>query len=297
MELAESLRAGLQELFASDTLELREDGGRLTLARLLSWEVRGATEKPLLHVWAENCNMTRRVVAIADRSGDRLILTVERFGRARPSRLEIVRLNFQRSAKEISREGFCEQLRRILAEQFPDETVERLSASADLEHSLSCVYARGIARKGATKCAFLAVPDGESADAIESSLTYALLWLERARQSAGNGHLSWLRLILPKGRASALAHRLRVLDSRLAIQVCELNPLNESIERVNPCADGNVCHWLVPHREAEFLKSRAQAALAPIIAMEPEAITAHAAPQEQEVVLRFRGLPFAKWSN
>jgi hypothetical protein len=138
------------------------------------------------------------------------------------------------------------------------------------------------------------VPDGEIADAIESSLTYALLWLERARQTAGNGNLSWLRLILPKGRAGALTHRLRALDSRLAIQVCELNPLDESIERVSPCTDGNVCNWLVPHRESELLKNRAQAALAPIVAMEPEAIGTHAVPQEEEVVLRFRGLPFAK---
>ncbi len=70
------------------------------------------------------------------------MLAVERFGRAAPDRMEIVRLNFQRSTKQISREDFCEQLRRVLAENFPDETVEKISTAADLEHSLSGMYAR-----------------------------------------------------------------------------------------------------------------------------------------------------------
>jgi hypothetical protein len=126
MELAEELRTGVQELLTSDRIEIREDGGRLTPASPLSWEVRGALGKPLLQLWAENCNLTRRVVAIAEQEESRLVLAVERFGRARPERLEIVRLKFQRDAKAILREDFCASLRRILAEQFPDETVERL---------------------------------------------------------------------------------------------------------------------------------------------------------------------------
>jgi hypothetical protein len=85
--------------------------------------------------------------------------------------MEIVRVDFPRSVKTISRGDFCEQLRRILAEQFPDETVEKLSIAADLEHTLSRVYARGTARRGTCRCAFLAVPEGETPDAVESSLT------------------------------------------------------------------------------------------------------------------------------
>jgi hypothetical protein len=150
----------------------------------VSWEVRGGSGKPLLHLWAANCNITRRVIAITNQSDECIALAVERFGRPRPDRMEMVRVNFQRGAKELSREGFCEAMRRILAEQFPDETVEKLSVAADLEHSLSRVYVRGISSRGVTRCAFLAVSGGESADAIESSLTYALLWLERARQTS-----------------------------------------------------------------------------------------------------------------
>lgn len=156
MDFASELRASLQDLFASGAIEIRESGGRTTPLPPLSWEVRGATDKPLLHLWAENCNVTRRVLAIADQSDDRIMLAVARFGRTAPERMEIVRLNFNRSARQISREDFCEQLRRILAENFPEEVVERLSIASDLEHSLSRTYARGISRKGAISGAFLA---------------------------------------------------------------------------------------------------------------------------------------------
>ena len=297
MALAEELRTSLQEFLAAGNLEIRESGGRITPLPPISWEVRGTAEKPLLHLWAENCNLTRRVVAITDHSAERMALAVERFGKAQPQRLDLVRLDFQRSEKKISREGFCEQLRRILAEQFPDETVEKLSIAADLEHSLSRVYARGVSKKGGTYCAFLAVPEGETADAVESSLTYALLWLQRAREGSRRLPISYLRLILPQGAVVGLSDRLRSLHPQLAIQVFELNSLNEEITRVEPCADGNVNTWLIPRRESEVLKGRASEALAPIVAMQPEAISVHAVPPEQEVVLRFRGLTFARWND
>lgn len=294
MALAEELRSSLQGLLSSGSFELRESGSRMTLAAPVSWEVRGAGEKPLLHLWGEHCNVTRRVIAITEQSEERVALAVEKFGRSQPQKMDLVRIQFERSAKKLSREGFCDQLRRILAEQFPDETVEKLSIAADLEHSLSCIYARGTSRKGALRCAFLAVPGEESTDAIESSLTYALLWLERARQS-GKSPVSFLRLILPAGTASMLTNRLAALHPKLAIQVYELNSFDEQIARVDPCSDGNVKTWLLPHRESELLKVRASDALGPIAALAPEAITVHANPQEQQVVLRFRGLTFAHW--
>jgi hypothetical protein len=175
MDFAEELRASLQDFLTGGAIEIRENGGRLTSNMPLSWEVRRAATKPLLHLWSENCNVTRRVIAIADQSDDRISLAVERFGRSKPDRLEIIRLNYLKNPKEIWRMDFCEQLRRILAGQFADESVDRLSIAPHLEHSLSRAYARGISRHGAFFTAFLAVRDGETEDAIESSLTYALL--------------------------------------------------------------------------------------------------------------------------
>jgi hypothetical protein len=295
MELAQELRASLEEFLAQGSIEIRETGSRISPAGALSWEVRGADRKPLLHLWAENCNVTRRVLAIADQSPDCLALAVERFGRTKPDRLVIVRTDYTRSPRELSRAEFCAQLRRILAEQFPDETLEKISINADLEHSLSRVYARGVSRRGSASFAFMAVRDGEAPDAIESSLTYALLWLDRARQSAGGSRISALRVIVPKGTSAVLAYRLGALDPRVAIQMYELDALSETLERVNPSAEGNVSTWLVPHRESQLLLDRAKEALAPIIALAPREIRTHASLQNQEVHLRFLGLGFARW--
>jgi len=295
MNLAEDLRASLQEILVQGTVEIRENGGRVTSVAPLSWEVRGDAEKPLLHLWSENCNVTRRVVAITDNSQDRLALAVERFGRAKPERMEIVRLVRAPGPRDLSREGYCEQLRRILAEQFPDETLEKISVAQDLEHSLSKIYTRGILHRGSAHVAFLAVPEGESQDALESSLTYGLLWLEKSRQSAKRAALATLRLILPKGKSAILANRLRALDECLAVEVYELDPQRETLEHVDPCASGNVASWLVPRRETQLLLDRSSSALAPLIALSPDSIRAHASPHTQEVVLRFRGLTFARW--
>lgn len=169
--MAQELQLSLKTLFASGATEIREPTGRTTPAAPISWELRGASDKPLLHLWADNCNVTRRVLAIAEQSDFRLALSVEHFGGSAPQRFEIVRLDFARDPKQISRENFCEQLRRILAKQFPDQTIEKLSVAADREHTLSRIFVRGITRKGATRGAFLAVPERETQDAIESTLT------------------------------------------------------------------------------------------------------------------------------
>lgn len=60
---------------------------------------------------------------------------MEKFGRAKPGRLEFVRTDSERPAKQLSREEFCQRLKHILAEQFPDETLASITISSDLEHS------------------------------------------------------------------------------------------------------------------------------------------------------------------
>src|SRR5271170_7119592 len=126
MEFAAELEASLKEFSASGLVEVRENGGRVAPLEGLCWEIRGAGEKPLLHIWSEAYNLTRRVLAITDQSENRLALSVERFGRLKPDRLEFIRREFQREARELSRMEFSERLRTILAQQFPDETVDSL---------------------------------------------------------------------------------------------------------------------------------------------------------------------------
>jgi anti-sigma B factor antagonist len=259
--------------------------------------VRGASEEPLLHLCSENYNLTRRVLAITDHSDPRLALAVERFGRTKPDRLEFIRLEFERAQRDRSREAFCDGLGDLLEEQFPDESLESLTASPDLEHSISGTYARGLLRRGSSHFAVLAVPHEESTDTVESSLTFALLWLDRARNSNRRGTVNALRLILPKGAERHVAHRAVALAPDLSIELYERDPLRETLEKIGPRRAGNQDTWLVPHRESQALLDRARSVLDPIVTLSPRAVTIHPVAQSREVWLRFRGLAFTRWDG
>ena len=297
MDLSAELQACLKEFTADGAIEVRENGGRVAPFTGLSWEVRGVAEKPLLHLWSENYNLTRRVLAITDHSDQRLALAVERFGRSKPDRLEFIRLEFERTMRDLTRDAFCDSLGRLLAEQFPDESIESLTASPDLEHSISGNYIRAILRRGSSQVAILGVPDREGGDTIESSLTFALLWLDHARSSSRRGNITALRLILPRGGARHVAHRASALAPDLAIELYERDPVRESLERIDPRSAGNQDTWLVPRRESQALLDLSRSSLEPILALSPRAITVHPAPQSREVLLRFRGLAFARWED
>jgi hypothetical protein len=297
MEFAAELQASLREFTASGVVEVRENGGRVAPFSGMSWEVRGNGEKPLLHLWSDQFNLTRRVLAIIDRSEERLALAVERFGRAKPDRLEFIRREFERGARELSREEFRDRLTHLLAEQFPDETLESLVSSPDLEHSFSGNYARGLLRRGSTHVAVLAVPGGESSDAAGNSLTFALLWLRRTRESSCRGAVTGVRIILPKNSCGIVAHRLAALDPQLAVELYEYDPALNILEKIDRRRAGNLGTWLVPQRESETLLNQARPELDAIISLAPQAVTLHPAAQSREVWLRFRGLPFARWDD
>jgi len=297
VEFAAELQASLQEFTSSGVVEVRENGGSVASFSGMSWEVRGDGEKPLLHLWSDQFNLTRRVLAITDHSEQRLALAVERFGRTKPDRLEFIRREFERGARELSREEFRDRLTHLLAEQFPDEKLESLAVSSDLEHSLSGNYARGILRRGSAYIAVLAVPGGESSEAINDSLTFALLWLQHSRHSNSRGPITSLRLILPRNTCSTVAYRLGALDPQLTCELYEHDPALNNFEKIDPRCASNLNTWLVPHRESEALLHQARPSLDAIIALAPQAVTLHPAGQFHEVWLHFRGLPFARWDD
>jgi len=297
VELAQELTDSLREFLAAGPVEIRENADRVTPTSDISWELRGPGEKPLLHLWAEQYNLTRRVLAITEHSERRLALAVERVGHHKPERLEFLRIDFDKSARALRREQFCARFKRILAEQFPDETLESFTISPDLEHSLSGNYARGISAGKAGRTAILAVPEEESQESIENSLTYGLLWLERSRQSSRFSGIRALRLIVPKGNIAAIAHRLAALHPQVGVELYVNDPALETVTRVDPRDAGNISTWLVSCKETQSLLDRARPALEPILALAPKAISIHASPHTHELFLRFRGLPFARWTD
>ena len=95
--MGKQLRASLENFLVSGTIDIREGGGRVSSSQPLFWEVRGSLERPLLHLWSDHCNLTRRVLSIAAKSDDRLALAVEQFGRSKAARMEIVRVAYSRN--------------------------------------------------------------------------------------------------------------------------------------------------------------------------------------------------------
>jgi hypothetical protein len=217
VELTADLDACLREFAGSESVEVLENGARVATFNGLSWELRGAPAKPLLRLWSDQYDLTRRVLGIADHSEQRLALAIERFGRMKPGRLEFVRVEYTRSVRDVSREEFCGRLTRILSEQFPDECVESLTIASDLEHSLSGNFARGLLRRGSAQWAVLAVPLGQTTETVENSLTFGLLWLDRARQVVKRGFVEGLRLIIPKGTAGGVAHLALALRPQMSV--------------------------------------------------------------------------------
>src|SRR4051812_28456888 len=134
MELAPRLEEYLRRLDNATSVEVRENGRRVTTVEKLSWELRGAAAKPLLSIRSERYNVTHSVVGIRADSDDLLALAVERFGNPRPGRLEFRRVDFTRPGRDLARQDFCPRLVRILSERFPDESVENLKVGPDLEH-------------------------------------------------------------------------------------------------------------------------------------------------------------------
>ena len=297
MELSVELEATLRELSLAGPVELRENGSRVAPLSSLSWEVRGNGEKPLLHLWSAHHNLTRRVLAITDHSEERLTLAVERFGRARPDRLEFVRVPIERSAREQSREEFCQRIAAVCTTQFPDETVESFTIHPDLEHSLSGNYARGVLKAGSTRWAAIAAPENDPAGNAGRCLTFALLWLERLRRSGVRGSIAGIRLILPKGTVPAAAHLLAALDLKIKVEIYEYDSAREVLGKINPSSLANISSWLVPLREAQSLLDRARPVLEPVLSLAPSRITMHPSVPAGEICLRFRGLSFARWED
>ena len=295
MQLSSELEACLREFAAAGPAELRENGARVAPLSTLSWEVRGQGEKPLLHLWSENHNLTRRVLAITDHSEQRLALAVECFGRAKPDRLEFLRIDFERSERDLSREGFAQTIRRLCEHEFPDETLDSITTAPDLEHSLSGHYVRGVLRRGREAWAMLAVPEQESGEDPARCLTFALLWLDHLRQGSSRKNIVGVRILLPANAVAPVAHLLAALHPEVKVQLFERDAVMERLRKVEPSGAGNFTSWIVPARETHSLLDRARRELAELLPAAREAISFHPNLSAKEVVVRFRGLACLRW--
>jgi hypothetical protein len=288
---------------ASGSTEVREDGEWLAELGALHCEFRPEGKNPLVHLWSAERNLTRRILRVREQSQDRIVLEVRRFGSAKPGKLEFLRTDSPRAAGRITREQFRARLRRILAERFPDATVDSLTTSPDLEHSFSGVYVRGRMHEGPREWALMAVSSDESAVAIEGVLAFGILWLDYAREHARNRPVEGLRLLVPDGSSRPLLERAAALSSTARVEVFELREEDEQIQKMDQTDAGNTESWLMPHREMESALADAREAAGRVHAialhMQPagDEIGFHLMPGSCDVALSFRGMQFGRWSR
>ena len=297
------LDSALSAMAASGSAEVREDGEWLSELAALHCELRSEGKNPLVHLWSGERNLTRRVLRVREQSQDRIVLEVQRFGRAKPGRLEFLRTDSPRAAGRITREQFRARLRRVLAERFPDAAIESLTASPDLEHSFSGVYVRGRMHEGARVWAMLAISPGENAATIDGILAFGILWLEWTRKHAPRHAVEGLRLFVPEGASRSLRERVSALSSAARVEIFELRRPDGQIQKIDSADAGNLESWLVPRREVESALAAARGAIRRVHALAlhmPPAgddIGVRLVPGTSEVALCFRGLEFGRWSR
>jgi hypothetical protein len=295
MELAAALQVALERIIASGRVEVRENGAWLASLENFGYEVRPQNGAALLHLWSAQQNQFYRVTQILKEEPAQLILEVQRFGRARPAKLEFVATRKSPAVARLTREMFRARLQSFLSEQFPDDRVVSLSVAPDLEHSLSGNYVRGIMRNGSQNWAVLSAAPEEGSATCDGLLTFGLIWLDRARHLNSHGPIAGLRLFFPEGMGRATAHRVAALATGANVELYEYIPKSGRARKVDPLDAGNVQSWLVPRRESESLLSAAEPFLKPLVSRIPGAIQPHIVPGANYFEIRYRGLPFARW--
>src|SRR5215831_240725 len=297
-----SLHVALQELASSGNAEVHEAGKWLAELDGFRWEIHHNGENSLLHLWSDAKTLTRRVLDIKEQSPGRIVLEVQRFGRAKPSRIEFLRPQSARLPLRVAREQFRVRLRGILEKNFPDAAVESLTAIPDLKHSFSGVYVRGGVAENKRTWAVFAVRPGESSVVIKDALAFGILWLDWVRTHSTRRAVEGLRMILPRGTSGLVFDRLAGIHKQARIEIFELNEADDRLQKIEP-STGNLESWLVPRGERESLLNQARAVAAGIHALAahmPPAgneITTRLAPSGMQALLAFRGLEFANFSR
>ena len=263
------------------------------------YSISGERGKALLHLWSAERNTVRRVLE-AEVKRDCLLLQVQRFGQAKPSKLEIVRDRDRRTptARKAARSSYQQMLGRVLERAFPDWTPSRLSSAMDLERSFGPIYTRGMLRRGRSAFAVLGVNAQESQASIDAALTFGLLWLHACREKhAAQLAVEGLKLFVPAGSSAVLRERMACLDHSLAkLELYELEERERALEQMD-CADrGNIKTHLVRCVDQKATEERFSEATGRVLSLagvkhtETELVALSAA----ELAFRCHGLEFAR---
>lgn len=291
--VAERLRAFLA---GAGEGEVSEDGDLLFLLPEARFRLEEAEGRLLLHLWSGERNWARRVLAVAEETPERLVLRVERFGR-RPGKLVVTQAGSRAAVREraAARKKYGAWLHRLVEREFPRARLEHLSTAPDLKRSFSGLYARACLVEEGRWWAVLGVNAGEASVGVDGILAGALIWLDWNRQRHPERAWAGLRLFLPAGRAETTAHRAAYLDrERWAVELYAVDEEEWSCTRQDVRDFGNVRSVLPSAKQAEEVLSAESSAVQRIRTLAPEAIELAVSASGSELVLSFRGLPFAR---
>ncbi len=252
MELAASVQRALDGLCSTGAPEVRENGEWLATLDGVRYEVRAQGDAALLHLWSAHQSLVRRVVRLSEESRERVVVEVVRLGHSRHAQLEFIAANGAREARRVDREQFCDRLRQILIDRFPDETVDSLVTAADLRRSISGSYARGVVHRGSEAFAVLGASPNEDGATLEGILTFGLIWLDYLRNRTKRYAIRGLRLFFPRGSSAVTAHRITALAPPQ-----EIGEYTNTILCTGACGGcaisdaGNLATWIAPRREID----------------------------------------------
>jgi hypothetical protein len=305
-EAEEARRLITSRLEAAREWFLREGRAwRRVELRAGEWELRANASALVFSYWGEAGVRAWRVTAWG-LEGEMLLLEATRRMGAERALLELVPRARVASARETvadARRAECERLATLLREHAAsscaDARLERAWLSAGARRGEPGRWARVLLRLGRERVAATAPVVPSRADAAESFLASALLWLARLdERHTGAARVRALWLATPRALAASVCERLPLLrDSiRARVSVLELDEVESNDEaRALTTSHAPALEELLHEPVQRLLRpsSRQFGELTEsVISLAPDAIDVVRARRGE--TLRFRGLPFAR---
>ena len=278
-EIAAAIGAYLQEHAQAAVLE---DGKVLFDMREAKYALSAEHGRCSLHLWSEQRNVVRRVVAATERHGNLRLATL-RMGQSQAKLLELVANRERRTptTREAARTRYLRTLERVLAREFPEWKPDGFRTAMDLERSFGPAYARGSLLRGAgssriaksNKDAWAVIGVGalESQAIIDGVLTLGILWLHACReQAAGKRLYKGLRVVAPRGAADLTLSRMAWLNTDSARwELWELDEGSEELHERDAGDHGNLRTRLVHHLDESAAAERFADAITQVMALVP----------------------------
>ena len=269
----EQIAAAVEDFLAQHPeAAVLEDGKAIFDLRTAKFSISTEYGRCTLHLWSEERNLVRRIVAATERSGV-LRLDTQRFGHTQTKLLEIVSSRERRTpaTRESARSRYVPLLERMLERMFPEWKVAGFRAAMDLEKSFGPAYARGSLVRGNQAWAVIGVNEEETATTIDGILTLGVLWLDECRKQADGRRLyQGLKVVVPRGTATLTLARLAWMNSDAAQwELWELDQSAEEMEQRDAADQGNLRTRLVHHPDAEAAEERFAGAIAQVMALVP----------------------------